>query len=39
MISEVFDKDIFIVNESGASVYSVSKVAEEEFPNLDSLDR
>ncbi|MDD3303161.1 MAG: Tex-like N-terminal domain-containing protein, partial [Candidatus Gracilibacteria bacterium] len=39
LISEVFDKDIFIVNESGASVYSVSKVAEEEFPNLDSLDR
>jgi len=39
LISEVFDKDIFIVNESGASVYSVSKVAEEEFPKLDSLDR
>lgn len=25
---------IFIVNESGASVYSASKLAEEEFPNL-----
>jgi RNA binding S1 domain protein len=32
-------KDIFIVNESGASVYSASKVAQEEFPELDSLDR
>jgi transcriptional accessory protein Tex/SPT6 len=30
---------VYIVNESGASVYSVSKVAEEEFPKLDSLDR
>ena len=39
LVWEVFDKDIYIVNESGASVYSVSKVAEEEFPNLDSLDR
>ena len=25
---------IYIVNESGASVYSASKLAEEEFPNL-----
>ncbi|MFA5917032.1 MAG: Tex-like N-terminal domain-containing protein [Candidatus Gracilibacteria bacterium] len=39
LISELFGGDIFIVNESGASVYSVSKVAEEEFPKLDSLDR
>ncbi len=39
LVSEIFEKDIFIVNESGASVYSVSKTAEEEFPNLDSLDR
>lgn len=31
--------DIFIVNESWASVYSASKIAEEEFPDLDSLDR
>ena len=31
--------NIFIVNESGASVYSASKVAQEEFPDLDSLDR
>ena len=32
-------ENIFIVNESGASVYSASKVAQEEFPDLDSLDR
>lgn len=31
--------NIFIVNESGASVYSASKLAAEEFPDLDSLDR
>jgi len=32
-----FDRDIqvFIVNESGASVYSASKIAREEFPNYD----
>ena len=30
---------IFVVNESGASVYSASPVAQEEFPDLDSLDR
>ncbi|NAS31613.1 S1 RNA-binding domain-containing protein [Flavobacteriaceae bacterium R38] len=32
-----FDRDVqvFIVNESGASVYSASKVAREEFPNFD----
>ena len=29
-----FKTKIFIVNESGASVYSASKLAEEEFPNL-----
>lgn len=28
------DSKIFIVNESGASVYSASKLAEEEFPDL-----
>ncbi len=27
------------MNESGASVYSASKIAQEEFPKLDSLDR
>lgn len=32
-----FDKSIqvFIVNEAGASVYSASKIAREEFPNYD----
>lgn len=35
------DKDIFylIVNEAGASVYSASTVAREEFPNLDAAQR
>ncbi len=31
--------EIYIVNESWASVYSASKIAKEEFPDLDSLDR
>lgn len=32
-----FDRDIqvFVVNEAGASVYSASKVAREEFPDYD----
>jgi len=36
MLKEI-DKDIYyvIVNESGASVYSASKLAAEEFPNFD----
>lgn len=29
-----FETKIFIVNESGASVYSASKLAEDEFPDL-----
>ena len=29
------DLQVFIVNESGASVYSASKIAREEFPNYD----
>ena len=29
-----FSTKLFIVNESGASVYSASKVGEQEFPNL-----
>jgi protein Tex len=35
--SIAFDKpiDIFMVNESGASIYSASEVAREEFPNED----
>ncbi len=33
----VFDRpvDIFVVNENGASVYSASEVAREEFPDYD----
>jgi uncharacterized protein len=33
----VFDKplQVFIVSEAGASVYSASKIAREEFPNYD----
>lgn len=32
-----FDREVqvFVVNEAGASVYSASKVAREEFPNYD----
>jgi len=32
-----FNKDIqvFVVNEAGASIYSASKIAREEFPNYD----
>lgn len=32
-----FDKDVqvFVVNESGASIYSASKIAREEFPDYD----
>ena len=32
-----FDRDlsVYIVNEAGASVYSASKIAREEFPNYD----
>jgi len=35
------EKDIFylIVNEAGASVYSASTVARDEFPNLDAAQR
>lgn len=29
------DVDVFIVNENGASIYSASKVAREEFPEYD----
>lgn len=39
ILHDLTDIDIFIVNESGASVYSASKIAQEEFPELDSLDR
>jgi len=32
-----FDREVqvFIVNEAGASIYSVSKIARDEFPNYD----
>lgn len=35
------EKDIFylIVNEAGASVYSASTIARDEFPNLDAAQR
>lgn len=39
LVLSLTDKDVFIVNESGASVYSASKVAQEEFPDLDLTDR
>ncbi len=39
ILQDLTDIDIYIVNESWASVYSASKVAQEEFPELDSLDR
>lgn len=39
LLQKITTLDIFIVNESGASVYSASKIAAEEFPDLDSLDR
>lgn len=29
------DLQVFIVNEAGASIYSASKIAREEFPNYD----
>ena len=37
MLSEIKDKTVYysIVNESGASIYSASKVGIEEFPNHD----
>jgi len=39
ILQELTGLDIYIVNESWASVYSASKIAKEEFPTLDSLDR
>ncbi len=39
ILQDLTDIDIYIVNESWASVYSASKTAQEEFPKLDSLDR
>lgn len=39
LIQNVTKTQVYIVNESGASVYSASKIAQEEFPELDILDR
>ena len=39
ILHDITEIEIFIVNESWASVYSASKIAQEEFPELDSLDR
>lgn len=39
LIDEKIGVEATIVNESGASVYSVSKVGQEEFPKLDATDR
>ena len=39
ILHEITELPIYIVNESWASVYSASKIAQEEFPDLDSLDR
>jgi uncharacterized protein len=39
LIQSLTKTQVYIVNESGASVYSASKIAQEEFPDLDSLDR
>lgn len=39
LVQKTLNKKIYIVNESGASVYSASEVAQEEFPTLDVTDR
>lgn len=39
LVQKVSSKKIVIVNESWASVYSASKLAAEEFPELDVTDR
>ena len=39
LLQSLFSIPIFIVNESGASVYSASEVAQDEFPDLDVTDR
>lgn len=39
VLKQVTQIEIYIVNESWASVYSASKIAAEEFPDLDSLDK
>ncbi|CAM3443924.1 Tex family protein [Paenibacillus glucanolyticus] len=41
VIAEIADPELayLIVNEAGASVYSASKLAQEEFPDLDVAER
>lgn len=41
IIAEIADPELayLIVNEAGASVYSASKLAQEEFPDLDVAER
>jgi protein Tex len=41
VIAEIGDSNLayLIVNEAGASVYSASKLAQEEFPDLDVAER
>lgn len=41
VIGEIHDQNLayLIVNEAGASVYSASKLAQEEFPDLDVAER
>ena len=39
IVQKVTNAKIYIVNESGASVYSASETAQEEFPDLDVTDR
>ena len=39
LVQEISKLPIYIVNESGASVYSASKIAQEEFKDLDLTDR
>lgn len=39
LLSKELELPYVIVNESGASVYSASKIGAEEFPNLDATDR
>lgn len=39
LVRKAMEKPMYLVNESGASVYSASPVAQEEFPDLDVTDR
>lgn len=39
LVQKSLEIPVYIVNESGASVYSASETAQEEFPDLDVTDR